>query len=434
VALTDAEVRAHFDKEKDRYRYPERRVLSYVLVDPASLASRITITEADKEAYYKGNSDQFASEEEACAAHVLVKVKSDDQPEAREEAAARAAAEKALAEVKGGADFAAVARRVSEDQGSAAQGGDLGCFGRGRMVPEFEQAAFALSPGAVSDLVRTPYGFHVIKLVSRKEAATQPYAEVKPRIEQTLHAQRAREVLREAAAAVGDALRRGRGLEAAAREQGLAVQKSAPMARGEMKPPLASSALATRAFELARGQVEPQEFPVMGGFAFIRVDEVQEPRAPGFDEVKDAVKADLARDKAFERARGLAADVRARAQADGLEKAAAGYGLARKQTDALVSHGQSIGDLGAGGAPEAAAFGLAPQQLSEPVRTARGWAVLRVLEKKEADLTAFAAQKASIAQGLEQQRKEQLFRAYVQQARKRFTIETRPEAMRRVTG
>ncbi len=159
VAVTEDEVKARFEANKDAYRLPERRAVSYVLVDVAALQPRIAVTEAEERAYYEAHSEELKQPEQVCATHILVKVKSSaEAPEGHPEEEAKAIAQKALDEVTGGADFAAVAKKVSEDQGSAPKGGDLGCFARGRMVAEFENAAFSLDAGKTSGLVRTPYG------------------------------------------------------------------------------------------------------------------------------------------------------------------------------------------------------------------------------------------------------------------------------------
>ncbi|PYQ42728.1 MAG: peptidylprolyl isomerase, partial [Acidobacteria bacterium] len=139
-------MRARFDASKDRYAFPERRVVTYLLLDLPKLQPRVTVTEAEERAYYDAHQDEFKQAEQVCASHILVKVKST--PEATEghaDADARKLAEAALDQVKAGADFAALAKKMSEDQGSAPGGGSLGCFERGRMVPEFENAAFALT-------------------------------------------------------------------------------------------------------------------------------------------------------------------------------------------------------------------------------------------------------------------------------------------------
>jgi peptidyl-prolyl cis-trans isomerase D len=287
----------------------------------------------------------------------------------------------------------------------------------------------------VSEVVRSDYGYHIIKVASRKEESYPPLAQVKDRIRETLLAQRSQALGEERMVALAAALRRGKGLEEAGREQGLAVQKSVPFARGETgPPPLVSPALAARVFEMKAGQVDHEPFAVPTGYAFVALAEVQAPRLPELKEVQARVKADLVEEKALQAARATAADLRARAEKTGLEKASSSLGLVRKETPGLVGRGQPMGDLGTGRALENAAFALPQGALSDPVRTASGYAVLRVLEKKPFDPAAYEGQKASIVAGLKEQRRQQLFRAYLSQARQRYAVERRPEAFQRVLG
>lgn len=435
LTATDDEVKARFESSKDAYAHPERRVLSYVLIDAPSLASRVTLTDRDLAAYYEAHRDEMTQGEELCASHLLVKVKaSPDAKDGHADDEARRMAQSALDEIRLGADFAAVARRVSEDLGSASQGGDLGCFARGRMVPEFDNAAFSLDAGQVSDVVRTSFGYHVIKAVSRREETIPPFAQVKESIRQQVMAERVQAMVSDKAEATAAALRAGRSLEEAAKEQGFTVQKSAPMGRSDAQPPLGSPALMARAFELKKGEAATDPLPAANGYALIEVAEIQPPRTPELAEVRDKVRADVISDKAFEKSRAIAADLRARAPQAGLEKAASALGLVRKQSDALVPRGQPIGDLGAGAAVESAVYALPVGGLSEPVRTPAGWAVIRVLEKKDYDPSAFEKEKAALISTLEEEKRRQLFGAYMQEARKRFPVSRRPDAISKVTS
>jgi peptidyl-prolyl cis-trans isomerase D len=336
--------------------------------------------------------------------------------------------------VKGGADFAELARKSSEDQGSAASGGDLGCFPPGRMVPEFDDAAFALQPGQVSDLVKTSFGYHVIRLASKREASVLPLAQVKERIRASVTDVKVRDLGEQKAQAMAEALGRGRSLEEAAKAQGLGVQKTAPFARGETPPALASPTLVARVFELKPGQAEKEGFALPQGAAFVSLAEIQPARPPKLEDVRDKVRADLVEEAALEQARAAAAGVKAKADALGLEKAAAAFSLVRKETPALTGRGQALGDLGTGAALEEAAFSLPEKTTSDPVRTASGWAVLRVLERKPFDAAELGRQKGPIAASLRQQKQAELFRAFVVAARERYAIERDAKAYRRALG
>ncbi len=300
------------------------------------------------------------------------------------------------------------------------------------MVPEFDNAAFSLKAGETSDLVKTQYGYHVIRVLTHREETVPAYAQVKDRIHQTLIGQRVRSLLEEQLQGISDALRHGKALADAARERGFGVLKSAPIDKASSAPPLSNPALVARAFELKRGETEPEPFALPTGYAFISVDEVQPPRAAQLKEVQDRVKSDLQAEKASEAARLKGAEVRARAEGAGLDQAAAALGLVRKETPGLVSRGQPLGDLGSSAALEEAAYALPEKTLSDPLRVPSGWAVVRVLEKKAYDSAAFEKDKASLIASLRQERKEELFRAFMQEARKRITVQRNAAAFKRV--
>jgi peptidyl-prolyl cis-trans isomerase D len=434
VQPTEEEVKAGFEAKKDAYRIPEKRVVSYVLLDRATLQPQVAVTDRDIELYYQDHLEEFRQEEEACASHILVKVTAGDAPEGHPEAEAQSIAQGLLDQVKAGGDFAALAKKSSEDQGSAQNGGDLGCFAPGRMVAEFDDAVFALQPGQVSDLVKTSFGYHVIRLASKREAAVLPLAQVKERIRASVTESKVRDLGEQKAQEMADALGRGKSLEEAAKLQGLTVQKSAPIARGETPPALASPTLVARVFEMKPGQAEKEGFALAQGAAFVSLAEIQPARAPGLEDVREKVRADLVEEAALEQARTVAAGVKEKAETLGLEKAAAAASLVRKETPALTGRGQALGDLGTGAALEVAAFSLPEKTTSDPVRTASGWALLRVLEKKPFDAAELAKQKGQIAAALRQQKQSELFRAFVVAARERYEIARDARAYRRALG
>jgi peptidyl-prolyl cis-trans isomerase D len=435
VVVTDDEVKARLESRKDSYRIPEKRVVSYLLVDEQALRPRATVTDNEIESYFKEHADEFRQPEQACASHILVKVKSG--PEAKEGHAddeARKMAEGLLARVKAGGDFAEIARKSSEDEGSAQNGGDLGCFGRGQMVPEFDGAAFSMKSGETSELVKSSYGYHIIRLASRTEESVPSLGTVKERIRPILVSQKVQALASDKAQAITALLARGRSLEDAAREHGLTVQKSAPFARGDSPEPLSSPALVARAFELKAGETDKEEFDVRRGFAFIALAEVQPARPAELKDVQEKIKTELTDEAAFEKAKAQAQELKAAAGKSDLEKAAASLKLVRKETPSLTGRGQPLGDLGTGAVLDEAAFALSEKTLSDPVRVTSGYAVLRVLEKKPFDTVAFEQQKASLASSLRQQKKSQLFQSFLADARQRVTIERRPEAMKRIVG
>jgi peptidyl-prolyl cis-trans isomerase C len=151
------------------------------------LEPKVTVTEADAKTFFEKNKPRFHQEDSVHASHILVHV--DEKADAATKAGAKAKADGLLAQLKKGAAFADLAKKNSQDPGSAPNGGDLGFFSRGQMVPAFEEAAFALKPGQTSGVVETPFGYHIIRVSEAKPGRDLGYDEVKAQIEEYLKQQ-----------------------------------------------------------------------------------------------------------------------------------------------------------------------------------------------------------------------------------------------------
>jgi peptidyl-prolyl cis-trans isomerase C len=168
----------------DQLRAQTRTSLQVAKVIDAEVTSKVAVEDAQVGEFYTQNLERFKQGESVHASHILLGVPQQATPAQKAEAKAKAQA--ALKQVRAGADFAAVAKAQSQDPGSAPNGGDLGFFPRGQMTPAVEEAAFKLKPGAVSGLVETPFGFHIIKVLERRGARTAPLAEVSGQIKDFL--------------------------------------------------------------------------------------------------------------------------------------------------------------------------------------------------------------------------------------------------------
>ena len=173
-------------EEKDLRDYTRRDLVISNFVEKTILP-KITVTEADAKAFYDQNPDKFTKPEAVKASHILLGF--DQKATAEEKSKAREKADKLRKELAAGADFAALAKANSTDS-SSQQGGDLGYFSKGQMVPAFEKAAFSLKPGEISEVVETQFGYHIIKLTEKKAAEKVEFKEVRPRIEDYLKNQK----------------------------------------------------------------------------------------------------------------------------------------------------------------------------------------------------------------------------------------------------
>ncbi len=186
---TEAELSAYYNKNAGRYQVPEKRSARYALLDLAKLRETTQVSDEDLRAYYNSHIDQYKVENRAHVEHILFKTIGKTDAEIAE---IRQKAEDVLKKAKSGANFEDLAKKYSEDDATKAKGGDLGWIVEKQTVPEFEQAAFSVPKGSVSDLVKTQYGFHIIKVLDRETAHTKPFEEVRSTIVPILTDQKAR--------------------------------------------------------------------------------------------------------------------------------------------------------------------------------------------------------------------------------------------------
>jgi len=184
VKVTDEALATYFTEQQEVFRTPEMVSLRYLQFVPERYIDEVTFDENELDKYHRRHLEQFEILEKIKASHILIKVDEGTDEAVREEK--KAFAEKLLEEVKAGKDFAELARVNSDDAASAVKGGNLGYFTRGSMVKPFEQAAFNMKPGDISEVVETTFGYHIIKCEDKKPERTVPYEEAHDKITQYL--------------------------------------------------------------------------------------------------------------------------------------------------------------------------------------------------------------------------------------------------------
>jgi peptidyl-prolyl cis-trans isomerase D len=428
LQVTDADISKFFDDHKESFRVGEKRKVRYLTIDQEAMRQKVTVTGQQVERYYNDNVQQYSTPEQVRASHILLKT------DGKDDAAVKKQAEDLIAQLKKGADFAALATKYSQDEGSAKKGGDLDYFPHGQMVKEFDEVAFKLKPGEMSDQpVKSQFGYHIIKVVDRKPATQKTLAEVRGQIEDQLKYEQAQTEAQKLADQIASALKKPADFDKVAREHGLHTGETGfflpdePIAGIGMAP-----AVGQEAFQMKQGEVsDPIRTPT--GFAFITVTGKQDPYVPKLDEVKTRVREDVLKQKAVEAARQKAATVGAQMKSGDFDKAAKAAGLEVKTTE-LIARGAPIGDLGVSPALETKAFSLPAGSVSDAVVTDNGAAIVKVLERKDVDPAEFAKQKDNVRADLLNERKQKFFSAYMAKARQRMKININRETIAQITA
>ncbi|MGE3841777.1 MAG: peptidyl-prolyl cis-trans isomerase [Vicinamibacterales bacterium] len=427
LQATDQELSQYFDAHKADFQIGERRKIRYVLIDPQKLRERVTVTPRDVESYYNTNIDQFSTGEQVRASHILIKA------EGRSDADAQKLAQEVLAKVRAGGDFAALATQYSEDEGSKVKGGDLDFFPRGRMVPEFDQVAFSMQPGIVSDLVKTQFGYHIIKLMERKPSTVQPIDGVRDQITELVKNERVQTMSNEMATRIGLAVKAPADFDAAAKPNGLTVQESPFFSRTDTIEAIGPAPEVTsQAFLLEEGQVSEPLRATLGTVIMI-VTGKEAPRTPGLEEVKERVREAVIRAKAIEAARAKATSVLASLKEAGdFEAAAKKAGLDLLSTPGFVARDSSLPGLGISPVVDAFAFGAQAGQVSDVLSTDLGVAVVKVVGRQDVTDQQLKDGRAALREELLNDRRSKFFSSYMAKAKQKMDITIDREALSRL--
>ena len=300
VKVDPSEVQAYYDKHKDKFKVPEQVKLEFVMMSANTLIPKMQTTEEEAKKFYNENAAKFQGNEQRHASHILIGVSATASAEAKAEAKKKA--EQVLAEVKKNpAKFAELAKKYSQDPGSAEKGGDLGTFGRGSMVKPFEDAVFSMKPGDVSGLVQSDFGYHIIKL-SEIVGQGQGFDALKPQIRAELMYQKALAKFSEQAESFSAMVyEQSTSLQPAADAYGIPVQKTEWLSYADGAKFFKSDKLMTLVFtnEVLKDKRNTEAVEVSNNtLVSARVVDYK-PSAPrSFDEVKGGIEDLLKIEKA----------------------------------------------------------------------------------------------------------------------------------------
>ena len=420
VNPSDADLQAFFKSNAARYATadPETRKIQYISFGIDDLPGGAPkVTDAQVQAYYNAHLADYQVKDQVKARHILIAV--PEGADAKTDAAAKAKAQGILDQLHHGGDFAALAKANSDDPGSKDNGGDLGFFQKGKMVPAFEQAAFALQPGQISGLVKTSFGYHIIQVEEKQTAHTKPLAEVQSTIMPVIQQQEVGSAEQAYANQLTDQAKK-EGLEKTAAAHNLHVVTSDYVpSTGTIAGVSDGSAMLAAAFSATKGAA-PQSASVGDGFAVYQVVDVKPAHAPTFDEYKAHILADYRQQKVPELldAELKKLDDRAKVLGD-LHKAAAEMNIPVKTSDLVGKDGQ-VPDVGAMTGPASTAFSLAKGAISGPLNTGQSGIVLQVDDKQEPSPEDIAKNFEPTKEQMLGERQEEVFRVYLGNLTQKF--------------
>jgi len=410
ITPDQAEIKAAYEKDRSRYQVPEKRVVRYGLVDLTQLRQNAQISDAELKAQYQQNIQQYEVPNRAHVEHVLLMTVGKTDAEVEE---IRQKAEDVLKQAKKGTNFEELAKKYSEDPGSKDKGGDLGWITQGQTVPEFEKTAFGLDKGKISDLVKTQYGFHIIKVLDKETAHTKPFEEVKDSIRTPLLLTKVDKLASDEADQLSATIRKSNkvSLDDLAKQFHLSLGETRPVTATDPILELGNSKEAKDA--IFRLRQDDLSLPIRTdrGYLVLSVKQIQPAHPGSLDEVRDKIIAELKQQKSAELARTKAEELAKRVKGgEKFEAAAKSLGLEGKTSDLFARNGSISGAVS--GKQVAAAFQLKPGDVGAPVNLGANWFVYRVAEKQEPNPADFEKQKKELTDQVLQTKRTMAFEAF----------------------
>ncbi len=403
VTPDEAEIKAAYEKNRSRYQVPEKRVARYGLIDLNHLRQTAQISDDELKVQFQQNIQQYQVPNRVHVEHILLMTVGKTDAEVEE---IRQKAEDVLKQAKKGAKFEDLAKKYSEDPGTKDKGGDLGWLTQGQTVPEFEKTAFGLDKGKMSDLVKTQYGFHIIKVLDKETAHTKPFDEVKDSIKVPLLLAKTDKLASDEADQLSAAIRRSNkvSLDDLAKQFHLSLGETRPVTATDPILELGNSKEAKEAIFRLRQDELSLPIRTDRGYLVLSVKQIQPTHPGSLEEVRDKIVAELKQQKSTELARAKAEDLAKRVKAgEKFDAAAKSLGLEAKSSDLFARNGSISGAVS--GKQVSAAFQLKPGDVGAPLNLGANWFVYRVAEKQEPDPADFEKQKKELTdQGLQTKR------------------------------
>jgi peptidyl-prolyl cis-trans isomerase D len=441
VHPTEQELKAFYDSHKNSYAnsIPEKRKVKYALIDSGKAEAAVQLTRDDLRAYYDQHREEYRVPEQVKVSHIWIKMPlpgADGKVADNKVAEAQHRADDLSRQLKNGAKFEELAKKYSEDPGSANVGGSLGWIGRAQMTPEFEKAAFSLTKGQISGVVKSSDGFHIIRLDDKQDAHVKPLDEVKAQIEPILKRQKGQQIAQRKAE---DLLKQAgaQGLDVAAAAQGVPVITTDFFARRDVLPGLGPATQFMDAVFTAEEKSPPDVAPASQGIVVFQLLGVKPAATPTFEETRSRVEEEFKNERSSVLLSQKVQELSDRAKAEhDLKRAAKELGTTMKTSDFVLPDGQ-VPDVGSMTGQAAVAFNMKPGEISGPINSGANGVVLALLEHQPPAEADYAAKRDQIRDFLLQGKQQELFRLFLsslrEQMEKSGKIKINQEEMKALT-
>ncbi len=428
IKVTDEEGQAFLKDNGSAFMVPVKIKAFYAFIGYKDAASKAKVADEDINAFYEKNKDQYALPERVKARHILVRPTPGAADMDKAKTDAKAKLEDIIKKIKAGAKFAEMARKHSDDPGSAKAGGDLDWFGRGVMIKPFEETAFSLKKGEMSGTIETEFGYHVILVEDKKDASARPLSEVSADIKRNLTFDKARAFAKDTASLLGAKLKEMKEIaemKKAANDAGLTAAVTEPFSEADKRIELVSNEmLRDVVFGLRAGEVSPAVETHEGVYVIKAVEKI-DAHVPEYKAVSARVKAMLILRKADETAKKKAEELLAKAKGGGdLAALARAEGVAIDETGLFSKSQGFIPRVGAFSGDKPALFDLTEAAPYYPeVLEANGrYYVMKLKATKEADESAYESMKEQLRARIKAEKQEEAVSAWLKDLRGKAKI------------
>lgn len=428
VQISENELKLHYEKIKDQFYQPEKRKISYLLADYIKIKGNLKVGEEEIRNYYENNLSEFERQEEVRARHILIKTEDKTEEKARDKI------DQIYEKLKNGEDFVKIASQFSEDPGTKDKGGDLGFFGRGMMVPEFEEVAFSQEIGSTSEPFKTSFGFHILQVLDKREGGTKPFEEVKAQIAAKIVQEKVeieslnksktiyKKILEENPKKAED-FQKYTEIDPTVTFNTANYFALNEFIQGLGRVPELNNAV----FALKKGKISPP-IKTNRGYVIAFLEDIKEQGIAPFEDVKTQVEKKLKEEKA----KKLAEEKINSLKDKDLEEIAKILNLPISK-DQNIRYLSPIPNLGNKKSLFNALFSYSAGQQSAPLEGQGGWAIFRIKTKQEFNKEDFEAKKEELKKNLRQNLSIQYIDILKEKVKKEKTIMINPNFLKKTS-